>query len=111
MATKADLRRMVLSHLTVIDATEDPDAEQQRLVDLWIDGARAILLERGLCWWDENDIPAAVTVPLTRYIAALSPSSFGRQGKGFEAYEPISLRQIAALKSSEQREDVRGDYS
>lgn len=111
MASKSDLRRMVLSHLTVIDATEDPDAEQQRLADLWIDGARANLLERGLCWWDEDDIPPSVQVPLVRYIAALSPSSFGRGGKGYEAYEALSLRQIAALKSSEQRPVVRGDYS
>lgn len=110
MATKADLRRMVLSHLTVIDATEDPDAEQQRLADLWIDGARAQLLELGTCWWDENDIPTSVMIPLVRYIASLSPGSFGRAGKGYEAYEAVSRRQIAALKSSESRETVKGEY-
>src|SRR5437879_3622264 len=110
MATKADLRRMVLSHLTVIDATEDPDAEQQRLADLWIDAARSLLLEKTLCWWDEDAIPTAVTIPLSRYIAALSPSSWGRAGKGYEAYEAISLRQLAELKSSAQRETVKGEY-
>lgn len=110
MATKADLRRMVLTHLTVIDPSEDPDPEQTRIADLWIDGARAMLLESGLCWWDEDSIPTNVTIPLSRYVAALSPSSFGRAGKGFESYEAISLRQIAALKSSAQREDVQGQY-
>jgi hypothetical protein len=111
MATKADLRRMVLSHLAVIDATEDPDPEQASLVDLWIDGARGQLVEKGLCWWDEDAIPTAALVPLVRYVASLSPASFGRAGKGYEAYESLSLRQIAALKSDERREDVRGDYA
>lgn len=110
MATKVDLRRMVLSHLTVIDATEDPDAEQAQLADLWIDSARAMLLEKALCWWDADSIPTAVMVPLSRYIAALSPSSWGRAGKGYEAYEAISLRELAQLKSSAQREIVKGEY-
>jgi hypothetical protein len=82
VTTKIDLRRMVLRHLTVIDATEDPDAEQAENADLYIDAARAMLLEKTVCWWDENDIPAAVTIPLSRYIAALACASFrpGRQG-------------------------------
>lgn len=101
---------MVLSHLTVIDATENPDPEQQRLADLWIDGARALLLEKTLCWWDADAIPDAVMVPLCRYIASLSPSSWGRAGKGYEAYEAVSLRDLAQLKSSAQRETVRGEY-
>jgi hypothetical protein len=111
VTTKIDLRRMVLRHLTVIDATEDPDAEQAANADLYIDAARAMLLEKTVCWWDENDIPAAVTIPLSRYIAALACASFGRAGKGFEAYEAVGFRQIAALKPSEQRETVRGEYS
>lgn len=102
---------MVLTHLTVIDSTESPDAEQASLADLWIDGARGQLLEAGLCWWDEDDIPASVLVPFARYVASLSPQSFGRGGKGYEAYELPSRRQIAALKSSDQREVVPTDYS
>lgn len=109
--TKADFRAMVLRHLTVIDATEDPDAEQQRAIDTWIDGARGLLLEKGLCWWDENDIPTAVTVPLTWVVAGLACGSFGRAGKGFEVGVSTGRIQIASLKSSAQRETVRGEYS
>lgn len=111
MTTKADLRRMVLAHLTVIDATETPDAERAALANLWIDAGVGLLSEKGLVWWDEDDIPAAVLVPLVRYIASLSPSSFGRGGKGYEAYEGPSRVQIAALKSGETREVVPTDYS
>lgn len=108
--TKADFRALVLRHLGVIDPTEDPDAEQARAIDTWIDGARGLLLEKGLCWWDENDIPTAVTVPLTWVVAAMACGTFGRAGKGFEAGLAPGRQQIAALKSPEQRETVRGEY-
>lgn len=108
--TKADLRRMILSHLTVIDDTENPSAEQARLADLWIDGARSMLTEKACCWWDEDDIPEAVSIPLTRYVSALSCGAFGRRGKGFEADEIPARAMIAGLKSSEQREEQRAEY-
>lgn len=110
MATKADLRRMLLAHLTVIDATGSIPAEMGSLADLWIDGARAQLLEKGLCWWDENDIPAAVTIPLTQYVGAKACRAFGRLGKGYEADEAPALQQLAGLKSSEERPTATGRY-
>lgn len=102
---------MVLSHLTVIDPTENPDPEQASLADLWLDGARGYLVERGLCWWDEDDIPASVLVPLVRYCAGSCAMAFGRGGKGYEADAKIARGEIAALKSGEQREVVPTDYS
>lgn len=110
MKTKADLRKMMLTHLTVIDPTENPDAEQALTADLWIDTARAFLSELGLVWWDEDAIPDAVALPLSRYCASLSPSSFGRAGKGFETYEAPSRQMLATLKSSPQRETIRSEY-
>lgn len=111
MATKTDFRRMVLSHLTVIDATEDPDAEQVALLDPIIDGARGLLLQRGLCWWDDDPIPTEVSLPFRDYVCAMAATSFGRGGKGYEAAAVPARREIAALKSSEQREVVRGEFS
>ena len=73
---------MMLAHLTVIDATEDPETEVARTADLWIDTARAMLLERGLCWWDADAIPDAIVGPFAIYCASLSPGTFGRAGKG-----------------------------
>jgi hypothetical protein len=111
MTTKADFRRMVLSHLTVIDATEDPDAEQTALLDPIIAGARGLLLQKGLCWWDDDTIPAEVSLPFRDFVCALAAASFGRTGKGYEAAGLPARRQISALKSSEQREVVRGEFS
>ena len=102
---------MVLAHLKVIAAvTSAPSAAQATLCDLWIDGARGLLLERGLCWWDENDIPASVTITLTEYIAAKACGAFGKNGKGYEEKEQSSWTMIASLKPSEQRETMRPDY-
>ena len=46
MTTQADLRRLVLCHLTVIDPSDDIEADQASLLDLYIDGARAELREK-----------------------------------------------------------------
>lgn len=111
MATKAELRRLVLAELKVLAAvTTAPSAELASLCDLYIDGARAELLERGLCWWDEDDIPAAVSVPLAKYVAADACSGFGKDGKGHEAKKAPARKAIAALKSTAQRETVRAEY-
>lgn len=111
MATQADLRRLVLAHLTVVDPTDDIEADQASLLDLFIDGATAELKEKGLCWWDADAIPAEVSLPLMRYVAALACGAFGKRGKGFENDLHPARASIAALKSSEAREVVRGQYS
>lgn len=111
MTTQADLRRLVLSHLTVIDPIGDIEADQASLLDLFIDSATAELREKGLCWWDADDIPAAVTLPLMRYVAALACASFGKRGKGYEADMLPARTSIAALKASEQHEEVKGHFS
>lgn len=111
MKTKAQLRRSVLASMTVIDPEETPSADHASLLDLTIDGARAILLEKGLCWWDEDAIPDAVFIPFSRFVRALSCTDFGRGGKGYEAEAEPARIAIAGLKSSDEREDVPGDYS
>lgn len=111
MATKADLRRLVLTRLTVIDETENPSPEQASLLNLFVDGCRAELLQKGLCWWDDDVIPAEVALHLRNYVAAKCCGDFGKAGKGYEALGPAAIREIAALKSSEERETVPGDYS
>lgn len=110
MATKSDLRRLTLSFMTVIDDTEDPSATQARTLDIYIASVRALLNEKGLCWWDDDDIPDAVLIPMRRFVAAVSCGDFGRAGKGFEAGEGTALLALASLKSSDQRETVRGEY-
>lgn len=111
MATKADFRRMLLTHLKVINAREAPSAANASLADLWIDSARGLLMEKGLCWWDSDDIPAAVMIPFVNYVAGLCCASFGKNGKGYEAQVTPARLSIAALKSSDERPDVPVEYS
>lgn len=110
MKTKAQLRRMILASMTVIDPDENPSGEQADTLDTYVDSARASLLEQGLCWWDEDAIPDAVLVHLSRYVRAQCCAEFGRAGKGYEAYEDLAIRRLSALKPPAQREDVPADY-
>lgn len=110
MTTKADLRVLMLAHLRVIRAGETPAAEIASLADLYIDGGRGLLMEEGLVWWDEDDIPEAVSIPLAHYCAGMAAVSFGKGGKGYEAQGGAAKIAIAGLKSGEDRETVRGDY-
>lgn len=110
MATKADLRRLVLTKLTIIDETELPSIEQASLLDIFIASCRAELREKGLVWWDEDAIPDEALLPLRDYVAAKCCGDFGRAGKGFEAGEAIGRAGLAAVKSSDQREEQRAEY-
>jgi hypothetical protein len=111
MATKTELRRMLLAELKVIGATTTAvPTDLRTLADLYIDGARATLLELGLCWWDEDDIPAAVSIPLVQYVAADACRGFGKAGKGHEGLKDQARKDIAALKADERRETVRQQY-
>lgn len=110
MATKADLRRMILAHLTVIDETEEPSATQASLLNLYVDAARAELQEHGLVWWDADDIPDRVMIPFRAYVAGQCCVEFGRGGKGYEDKVADARARIAALKSSPQREEQRAEY-
>lgn len=101
---------MILSHLRVIDPEDSPSAGQASQLDLWLDGDRAWLLEKGLCWWDEDDIPAEIAGALTRFVAAGCCGAFGKAGKGHETLRVPARREIAALKSSETREEQRAQY-
>ena len=112
MATVADLRLRVLRRLGVLDHVRAPAAEEVEACDACISDVRAELLERGLCWWDAEDIPASVLPALTVYVAALAAGPFGKMGKGYdgERVENKARQRIAALKSTTARETVRGLY-
>ena len=58
----------------------------------------------------DDAIPAAVTLPLMRYIAALSCKAFGKGNKGYEADKDAARKDIAALKSTEQRPEQQAEY-
>lgn len=107
---KADFRKMVLTHLTVIDGSEDPSAEDAATMDVWIDAVRGELLEEGRCWWGEDAIPAAVTGPLTLIVASRACDSFGKAGRGHEAKEEGGQKRLNRLRSTEERPTVQAEY-
>lgn len=112
MATQAEIIRMLLADLTVIDAvTVAPATELASLAELWIDAARAELSESGLCWWDADSVPASVSVQFVRYVSSQCCGAFGRANKGYEAREIPARRRLAAIKSTEERPDVVGQFS
>jgi len=103
--TRAEAIKQALQNLRVLDAISNPAAEDAATVGSRLDQERARLSERGLVWWDADDIPASVSGPFCRLVAAASADAFNK------AYDPTNAeKQIAALKSSEQREPVRTDY-
>jgi len=109
--TKQQLRRMLLAHLKVINAAdESPPAELANLADIWIDTSRAELQERGLVWWDANDIPDAAAMPFMLWVASQAAPAFGKNGKGHEARMMEGEVRLAALKSSAERPTVRATY-
>lgn len=110
MATKADLRRLILSHLTVIDETENPSAEQASLLDIFIAAARGELGQAGLVWWDDATIPDEVLIAFRTYIAGKCCSDFGRVGKVTAEDIANARADIAGLKSSDAREEQRAEY-
>lgn len=110
MATKAALRQRILWNFGVIDETEDPSDAQADLLDTFIDSERSTLLEEGLCWWDDDDIPASVLGPLARIVGGECCDTFGKAGKGHEAKAIVARKKLAALKSSEEREPTRAEY-
>jgi hypothetical protein len=107
---KADFRKLVLTHLTVIDGTEDPSADDAATMDLFIDGVRAELLENGVCWWGEDAIPTAVSVPLMLVVAAQAACSFGKAGRGHEAQEDGGRKRLNRLRSTEERPTTQVEY-
>lgn len=111
MKTKADLRRMMLAHLKVIGSTDTPSSEQASMADLWMDGARALLAEEGLCWWDADAVPDAVTLPFVIYTAGLCCSAFGKNGKGYDAMVPGAEKQLRKIRAKAQIDEVPGEYS
>lgn len=103
--TRAQAIKQALQNLRVLDAISNPSAEDSATCGERLDQERARLQERGLVWWDADDIPASVAGPFCALVAAACSAAFGK------SFDPGNAeKHIAALKSSEQREPVRTDY-
>lgn len=103
--TRTDLIRQVLLNLKIIDPLSNPSAEDAADAGRALDQRTAWLKERGLVWWDADDVPDAVARPLAQIAAEDCSDWFGRP-----YVAPKAISQIAALKSSEDREPARATY-
>jgi hypothetical protein len=103
--TRAEAIRQALENLRVLDAADEPSAEDAAVVGRRLDQERARLTEKGLVWWDADAIPDSVAGAFCDLVAARSSPVFNKpyDASGAEAV-------IAAAKSSAQREPVRAQY-
>lgn len=103
--TRTEAIRQVLENLRVIDAQANPAAEDANVVGKRLDQARAFLIERGLCWWTADAIPDAVSSAFCAFVAERTGDVFN---KPYSA--PGAIKDIASVKSGEDREAVKTEY-
>lgn len=108
MATRAEVARRAGLRLKILDEGENLSTTQSADLVQALDDLRAYLLERGLCWWDADSIPASVTAALADWLAYEAAPAFGKQRDATMRQEAvIRLNDVAP---SEQRPVLAADY-
>lgn len=88
--TNATLRTLVGRELEVLPSNRSAlNATDAAVVDEYISGVRAWLIEEGLCYWADGTIPEAVKLPLAYLVADECKTVFGKASyakgpKGFQ---------------------------
>lgn len=103
--TRTEMIRQVLENLKVVDAINNPSAEDSVAVGRRLDQETARLREIGLVWWSADEIPDSVSQALSDLVAMRCAATFGK-----EYAAPRAESMIAAVKSSAQREAQRAEY-
>lgn len=113
--TKAELAEAVLRHLTVIDATEDPDADDEALVVAAYDDKFQEIRAHGvnLTYWKRDTIPGEVFLIMRDLIALEVMPAFGQpiaaaEKEGQEQIIFKRLRRHVSTQSSGRQ--VEADY-
>ena len=107
--TKAQLRTLIGRELEILPSNRSAlNAADGALVDEYIDGVRAWLIEEGNCYWSASAIPEAVKLPLAYLVAQHAAASFNKPySKGDAGYQLIK-QHVAAHPSGEP---TRADFS
>ena len=108
--TKVELRQRVGEELKVYSPDQEMSADVAARIDTSIDDARALLVEKRLCWWGPNAIPQQCAIPLTWIVAAYACTKFGKAGQGYEAGDERGRRELAILKTPTDIASVQPDY-
>ena len=75
--TRADLAKRALQKLSIVDALEEPSAEDGAYVRSVYDDKLEELRDEGLVYWDANAVPEAVVPALVKIVAAEIGPAFG----------------------------------
>lgn len=103
--TRVEAIKQVLENLRIIDAIDEPSAEDAAAVGRRLDQERERLSEIGLVWWDENEIPASVADAFCDLVSERAQNVFGKTYAATGAQA-----RIAAVKSTSGRAVVRAEY-
>lgn len=103
--TRAEAIKQALQNLRVLDAISNPAAEDAASVGQRLDQERARLTEKGLCWWDAEDIPDSVAGAFCDLVAQRCQPLFG---KAYDATGAEAM--IAGAKSSARVDEQRAVY-
>lgn len=101
MKTTAQLRNRVAEDLGLKAADIDLADEDAVKIEARIASVTAFLREKGLIWWDDDQIPDAVEDGFAMMVAAMACKSFGKQNQGFEAGWEDGRAMIASIKPAE----------
>ncbi len=98
--TANDLAKDVGLELSIIDPTEDLDAEQLTKLITRSRRIHASLRRKKVCYWDEDDIPDEVYEELVLYLAACSAPLFKKavSDNGLDAAR-TRLARLSALSA------------
>ena len=108
--TKVQLRVRVAKELKIHSPDQELSADNAAEIDTSIDDARALLIEKRLCWWGENAIPQQCAIPLTWIVAAFACTKLGKAGQGYESGDERGRRELATLKTPTDTSTVAVDY-
>ena len=95
--------------LGILDGTETPSADQVRDVKDVYSVVYSELADKGLAYWDEDNIPSAIFDPLCRFCGSRIAPSFGLpQDVSLEKYAESEMRKHTSKTSSKL--PVPGQY-
>lgn len=77
--TSSDFARMVGAELGIRSPGEELEADELADIQSYSRFAHSMLrVSPKICYWDEEDIPDEVILPLVKYIASLCGKEFGK---------------------------------
>ena len=100
--TKAQLRTLIGRELEILPSNRiSLNAADGALVDEYIDGVRAWLIEEGLCYWSADAIPEAAKLAVAYMVAGNAAASFNKQYGKAEAGMRLLKEHVASRPSGE----------